>query len=65
MQVYLVVVKIIKIGHVNGHISQKNQESKIVFIQKINITLMLFHFFARASSLFFFAFFLLAYGEPF
>ena len=31
---YLVIVKIIKIRHIKGHISQNNQDSKIIFMQK-------------------------------
>ena len=31
---YLAIVKIIQIGHLKGHISQKNHDLKIVFMQK-------------------------------
>ena len=31
---YLVIVKIIKIKHLKGHISQKNHDSKIIFMEK-------------------------------
>merc|ERR1711989_12052 len=34
---YLAIVKIIQIGRLNGHISQKNHDFKIVFVQKSTI----------------------------
>ena len=64
----LVIVKIIKIRHFEGHICQNNHDLKIILCKNKHYIVVVivpnFHLTARLSS-FFLAFLLQVYGEPY